>query len=186
MNPRAITLLIATIFACSINGDQCCAWTDVCAILDGRCCVRTWCIRRTFPDNPNIEPNESGFVIRPYNCTTEICEGYDDPRSSGLRCQGSNKWLSGIGRWLEHFDGNNLLVLTLKQDILIFHKMQSNHILWSLTPTIYNNAVILDLTKNMKNNKYHTAWTYSYFNGKITDSGKIDNQCTPLHDPSLS
>lgn len=34
MNPRAITLLITTIFACSINGDQCCAWTDVCAILD--------------------------------------------------------------------------------------------------------------------------------------------------------
>lgn len=98
MNPRAITLLITTIFACSINGDQCCAWTDVCAILDGRCCARTWCIRITFPDNPNIEPNESGFVIRPYNCTTGICEGYDDPRSSGLRYQGSNKGLSGIGR----------------------------------------------------------------------------------------
>lgn len=119
--------------------------------VDGRrCCARTWCIRRTFHDNPNIEPNESGFVIRPYNCTTGICEGHDDPHSSGLRCQGSNKGLSGIGRWLEHFDGNNLLVLTVKQDILIFHKMQSNHILWSLKPTICNNAVILDLTKIWK------------------------------------
>lgn len=101
MNLRAIAFLITTIFACSINGDQCCAWKDVCAILDGRCwehCVRTWGIRRTFPDNPNIEPNESGFVIRPYNCTPGICEGYDDPGSSGLMCRGSSKGLSGIGR----------------------------------------------------------------------------------------